>query len=276
MKQVPLPWSIIRASRTATEAVLTPLQRHPIPLQAHFRHSLVVIWAYPPEVLTAFLVPGLELDTSTDAAGTTSAFAAVALVELDQLRPGRLPFSGAGVQVMAGYRVFCRMRTDQGTMIRGVRVLGSQSSSWLSTGGANLTTRYHYRTVRAQVSADDDRLRFMITSTDGSADVDLTAALDDHRRPDDSPFDDDAAARRFAGPVPYTFAPDPEGIVVVKSTEPTWTPTPVRVDVTAATFFDHGEFAGVPRRLAAAFHAADQDYGWHAGRLHRRPASIDT
>lgn len=244
-------------------------------METHFRHSLVLSWAVPADVLEPMLGRGLELDTYTDSEGQVWGFVAAALVQLDQLRPRGVParplgLDAFGPQVMAGYRIFCRMQTPQGKTMRGLRILGSQATSTASVLGANLTTRYQYSKVQARVTETaGSLLRFMIMSADGSADVDVTAHLDDRQLPAGTVFADPAAARRFAGPLPYTFSPDPEGIVVVKSSRSNWHPQLVAVDVAAVTFFDHGDFAAIPRRLANAFYVGDLDYGWQPGVLHR-------
>lgn len=276
MRKVPIPWRMLETSRAFAESAMQRLQRHPVAMQTHFRHSLVVTWAFEPQLLEQFLVPGLKLDTYTDPDGETFAFAAVALVDLDQLRPTGLPRVLSGAHVMTGYRVFCTMQTPAGRTMRGLRILGSQSSSRMSVIGANLTTRYHYRYVRARLAAHDQTIRFLIDSPNKQGDVDITADLADHSLPPDSPFADAKAARRFAGPLPYTFSPDPEGIVVVKSQRTDWSPTPVAVRVDRATFFDYGPFAGAPRRLANAFYLADLDYGWQSGQLFRVGAEADS
>lgn len=75
------------------------------------------------------------------------------------------------------------------------------------------------------------------------------------------------AARRFAGPLPYTFDHEPGSgsIVVVKAHRSAWVPEPVAVRVSRCTFLERGVFAGTRPVLAQAFHVADLDYGWHRG-----------
>ncbi|MGI8457997.1 MAG: hypothetical protein ACR2LI_07780, partial [Propionibacteriaceae bacterium] len=214
-------------------------------------------------------VPGLELDTYTAPDGQTYAFAAVALADLDHLRVAGVPRRLGSAQVTAGYRVFMRMRTGERMRLRGLRTLASQTSAPLGALGSNLTTRSHYSTVQAEMVQTYGVLHARCTSADGAADVDATAYLEESTLPEETPFASERAARRFAGPLPYTFSPDPDGIVVVKSSRIDCEPRPVRVDVAQATFFDHGPFAGVPRRLANAFYLADLDYGWQPGELHR-------
>lgn len=269
MKKVPIPFRLLETVRGAAQDGGKWLRRHPVPIETHFKHSLVVTWAFAPADLEQFLVPGLELDTYTNSEGETFAFAAVAMVDLDQLRLAGAPRVLSTAHVMTGYRVFCTMRTPGGKTMRGLRILASQTSNLPSSLGANLTTRYHYSTVKAQVRNAYDVLNFTITSRDGDADLDVNAHLNDQRLPPDTPFDNAHDARRFAGPLPYTFSPDPDGIVVVKSDRTDWYPTPVAVQIARASFFERGPFAGVPKRLANAFHLADLDYGWRRGELHR-------
>lgn len=273
MRPTPIPRYGLERVVAAGSALTRGLRRHPVPMSTHFRHSLVVTWACPPADLEQFLVPGLELDTFTDATGEQHAFAAVALVDLEALRPTGLPRAVGSAQVMVGYRVFARMATPGGRTMRGLRILGSQSTSHRAVLGANLTTRYHYEHVRADVTATPSTLRFTVNPDRGGADTDVLAHLDRSAIPATSPFATAAEARRFAGPLPYTFSPDPDGIVVVKSDRTEWTPTPVEVDVAAVTFFEQGPWASIPRRLANAFHVADLDYGWRPGVLHRTAAA---
>ncbi len=269
MIPVPYPNRAVSTILRAGQGAAKRIRRHPLAMETHFRHSLVITWAFAPEALEQFCVPGLELDTYTAPDGQTYAFAAVALVDLEQLRVAGLPRRLGTAQLMAGYRVFMRMRTGTHQRMRGLRILASQSTAPLGVLGANLTTRYHYTGVQAELTETYGVLHARFTSREGTADLEATAYLGDPTLPAETPFATERAARRFAGPLPYTFSPDPDGIVVVKSSRTDWTPQPVRVEVAAATFFDQGPFAGVPRRLANAFHVADLDYGWQAGELHR-------
>ncbi|WP_327010885.1 DUF2071 domain-containing protein [Dactylosporangium sp. NBC_01737] len=78
---------------------------------------------------------------------------------------------------------------------------------------------------------------------------------------------DAGAARRFAGPLPYTFDYEAAtgSIVVVKAHRSDWTPEPVAVHVSRCTFLERGPFAGTRPVLAQAFHVAGLDYSWHRG-----------
>lgn len=263
--------------------MLRQLRRHPFGMRAHFDQSLVITWALRPEVLEPFLVEGLSLDTFTDADGVEWGFAAAALVKLRQLRPSFAPLPLGLSDLMAGYRVFCTMQTPAeqgkpgdraggkagGKTMRGLRIIGSRTTHLALQAGANAATGYGYRRMRGEMRQEGRRLEVEMTTPDGSADLTAVAHLDRSELPAESVFATPAQARRFAGPLPYTFSPDPEGIVVVKADRNRWEPRAVAVEVEQATFFDVDPFAGAERRLASAFHVADVDYGWRPGQLHR-------
>ncbi|MBV9845638.1 MAG: DUF2071 domain-containing protein, partial [Kutzneria sp.] len=198
------------------------IRHHPLPMRTHFTHSLVLAYALPPDRV-APLSAGLDLDTYLAPDGKRHAFVAVALVALTKLRPAFLPGRLGISSVMAGYRVLTRLPTPGGRTMRGLRILRSDTDRPLLALGANLLTGYRYHSVRARVESTADALRFVIYSGDGTADLDITADLGD-RTPTPGPvFATAADARRFAGPLPYTFSPTACGrIVVVKAFRSRW------------------------------------------------------
>ena len=108
-----------------------------------------------------------------------------------------------------------------------------------------------------------------IETPNAEADLKVTARID---RPSDglppgSPFPDLKAARRFAGPLPYTFDYEPEthSIVRIEGRRVDWDPMPVSVDVDSVTFFDREPFQGVKPLLANAFTVRDISYRWGRG-----------
>ncbi|MEZ0076453.1 DUF2071 domain-containing protein [Planotetraspora sp. GP83] len=248
------------------------LRRHPLPIRTRFAHSLVLTYALPPEVLAPLVPPGLALDAYTDRSGVEHGFVAVGLVDARRLRPAFLPFGGD--YLLTGYRIFTRFRTPGGRTMRGLRILRSDTGSRLMVMGGNLLTRYTYRLARIVSRAEDGTLEFEVVSRDGRADLRVRADLAGAPAPlpEGSPFACARDARRFAGPLPYTFEHEPRtgAIVVVKAFRTRWEPEPVAVEVGGLTFFDHGPFAESAPVLANAFHVADVEYGWHRG-IRRNP-----
>ena len=247
------------------------LRRHPLPMQARFRHSLVVSFAFPSAILDRLLPPGLTVD-----AFGGWGLAAVAVVQTEAMRPAGMPRRVGRGYALAGYRVFCRLETAEGRRLRGLHILRSDASAAAMVIGGNLLTRYRYHRSDVRLDERDPGvLRASIATRDG-ADLDLVAHI---ARPADappaaSPFPDLAAARRFAGPLPFTFDYEREtgSIVLIEGHRDQWRPVPVAVEVRRLDFFRHPMFGGYEPVLANAFHVAGVDYRWSRGRLVRAAA----
>ena len=245
--------------------MLHRLRRHPFTVEAFFRHSLVLTYAFPAETLAPLLPPGLRLDTYG-----AFGFLAIALVQTRGLRPTFLPRALGQDFFLSGYRVFARFDTPSGRALRGLRILRSDADRRLMVASGNLFTHYRYRLCRASLREGDGRLDLRILTPGAEADLDLTADLDSRPAPlpEASPFPDLAEARKFAGPLPFTFDYESEthSIVVIEGVRETWDPRPLRVEVRECTFlakppFDRGG------RLANAFYVQDVPYRWRPGRL---------
>jgi uncharacterized protein YqjF (DUF2071 family) len=240
-------------------------------MRTRFGHSLVLTYAVRPEALAALLPPGLSLDTYRAPDGVEHAFVAIGIVSVRGLRPAPLPAALGGNYLLTGYRIFTRFPTPGGRTMRGLYILRSDTDRRLMVLGGNLLTRYHYRLARMRLVASASRLSVTVHSRDGHADLAVTADLASRPAPlpPGSPFATAAAARRFAGPLPYTFDYESasHSMVVVKAHRTDWQPVPVAVEVSRLTFFTHGVFAGMSPVLANAFHVADLDYGWQRGSL---------
>jgi hypothetical protein len=241
------------------------LRRHPFPIEARFDDCLTLTYAMPPDVLRPLLPPGLELDTFGG-----HAFVAVALVQARALRPAALPAACGQDFFLAGYRVFVRFRAGDGRTMRGLRILRSDADRWSMVAGGNLLTHYNYRRCRAAVDKSGYSLRIRVTSFDGAGDLDVAANLNDAALPPGSPFQSLREARRFAGPLPFTFDYEAEtgSIVAIQATRTTWLPAPVAVEVKRIGFFDQPAFSRCEPVLAAAFHVSDIEYRWERGVRH--------
>jgi hypothetical protein len=242
--------------------MLYRLRRHPLPISAFFTHSLVLTYAYPASMLQPLLPPGLTVDTYGD-----YGFIAIAMVQTRRLHPAFLP-AALGVDFfLTGYRVFTRFASK--LSLRGLRILRSDTDRLLMAVGGNMLTHYGYVHCRAAMKADGDRLHVTVTSPGAAADLDLVADLSSRPAPlpAGSPFANLEDARRFAGPLPYTFDYEPEtnSIVMIKATRSRWDPQPIAVDVRKATFLEHPPFNGVKPILANAFHVENVPYRWERG-----------
>lgn len=245
------------------------LRRHPIPVRTKFGHSLVLTYSFPPEVLQPLVPPGLALDLYHAPDGTAHAFVAVGVVSTLALRPAWLPEVCGRDFILTGYRLITRFPTPGGRAMRGLKIIRSDTDSAAMVLLGNMLTRYHYRQADIAMEVDRSRLTARVHSKDGKADLEVTADLASSPAPlpEGSPFASVADARRFAGPLPYTFDYErrSHSVIVVKAVRNQWRPEPVAVRVSRATFFDQPPFAGAPLVLANAFHVSDLDYGWEPG-----------
>lgn len=246
------------------------LRRHPIPIKAHFDYSLVLTYAYPAEVLAPLLPPGLELD-----AHEGSGFLAIAMVQTRSLRPASFPAFLGRDFFLSGYRIFARHQTADGKIMRGLRILRSDTdSAWMTTFG-NLLTHYNYRKCTVVEKRSPGSLALAITTTNGEADLELEARLDQTplEPPVGSPFADLKIARHFAGPLPFTF--DYEAathtLVIIQGVRSHWEPRPVEVTVRRNTFLQSPPFSQTPPRLANAFYIENVPYRWQRGKMEKLP-----
>lgn len=240
------------------------LKRHRLPIKARLRASLVLAYAVPEAVLRPLLAPGLQLDTYGD-----FGFLAIAMVETCDLRPAFLP-AGSGLNFfLAGYRIFTRYRTPAGRTLRGLRILRSDTDRRSMRVFGNLLTHYSYELSRCQTSRTESTYAVDICSPNGAADLKVEADIsqDAGSPPPESPFPDLREARKFAGPLPFTFDYEREthSIIRVEGVRQEWRPRPIRVTVHRNTFLDKDIFRSSGARLANAFYLENVPYSWKPG-----------
>ena len=250
--------------------MLERLKRHPLAIDAHFRHSLVLTHAWPRRLLERLLPPGLVVDTQGD-----FAFTAIALVQTERLRPAFLPASLGLDFFLTGYRVF--VRVADAPSLRGLYILRTDTNRRTMVMLGNLLTHYRYHLADISTEERDSRLAIQVRTPAHEADLDLVADLTSKPAPlpRQSPFTDLTEARRYAGPLPYTFDYERStgSIVAVKATRQRWNPEPIDVEVRQARFLESPHFAGASPLLANAFHVENVDYRWQRGELLTRERS---
>lgn len=247
------------------------LHRHPFPVHAFFRHSLVLTFAYPEELLQTLLPPGLTVDRYEG-----NGFLAIALVQTEALRPSGFPAWLGRDFFLSGYRIFSRYRRTGGKVLRGLRILRSYTDKRSMVWSGNLFTRYQYRHCRVTCQRDAQTLEYAITTPDAEANVTVRAHIDQAAGapPAGSPFPDLKIARRFAGPLPFTFGYEEptRTMVIVEGVREHWQPMPVRVESLRCTFLERPPFNAVPPRLANAFFIENIPYRWKRGKVEHLPA----
>jgi len=238
------------------------LKNHPFAVEAFFKSSLVLTFAIPKEQIEVLIPECLRLDTFKD----KWAFIAVAMVQTKDLRPKGLPQFFGNDFFLIGYRVFVRYTNNAGKNLRGLYILKSETDRRKMTFFGNIFTHYNYTTTDITRVKQNDTLEinsiksgFKLRAAKGNA--------ENISLPAESPFSDWKEARRFAGPLPFTFTYNPvdKKVLVIEGVRQNWIPSPLKVLSYRFSFLDNMKLTGM--RLANAFIIENIPYYWKKGKI---------
>ena len=241
------------------------LKQHPFPVEAWFERVIALSFAVPESTLRGLISPALEVDAH-DGCG----FVTVALVWTKDLRPAGFPKCLGRDFFLAGFRVFVRMRDEEGRRLRGLKILRSETDRAGMVLSGNLMTHYNYHLAKVELEERDGVIRVRTSSRDRtpSLDIEVDTFTNPEGPPEGSPFPDWRTARQFAGPMPFTFDDNGDGrFVVIEGKRSEWTPRPVTVKSWKVAMFDEEPFVGITPVLANAFMVEGVPYRWERGRL---------
>ena len=201
------------------------LKDHPFPVEAYFEQSIVLTFAVPNEELTSLIPECLTLDTFQD----KWAFIAVAMVQTKGLRPKGTPKFMGNDFFLIGYRVFVRYTNQEGKRLRGLYILKSETDKKKMEFFGNIFTHYNYTTTDIQQVEGKESIE--ISSVQSKFHVVLDKREENIKLPEDSPFADWKEARRFAGPLPFTFTynEDTREVLIIEGVRQNWTPNPIQI-----------------------------------------------
>lgn len=201
------------------------LKDHPFAVEAYFEQSIVLTFAVPKEELTSLIPECLTLDTFQD----KWAFIAVAMVQTKGLRPKGTPKFMGNNFFLIGYRVFVRYTNQEGKRLRGLYILKSETDKKKMEFFGNIFTHYNYTTTDIQQVEGEESIE--ISSVQSKFHVVLDKREENIKLPEDSPFADWKEARRFAGPLPFTFTynEDTREVLIIEGVRQNWTPNPIQI-----------------------------------------------
>jgi hypothetical protein len=201
------------------------LKDHPFAVEAFFEHSIVLTFAVPKEELEKFIPECLTLDTFQD----KWAFIAMAMVQTKGLRPKGTPKFMGNDFFLIGYRVFVRYTNHAGKRLRGLYILKSETDKKKMEFFGNIFTHYNYTTTDIQQVDGEESIE--ISSIQSKFKVVLDRGEDNIFLPEHSPFADWKEARRFAGPLPFTFTynEDTHEVLIIEGVRQNWTPNPIKI-----------------------------------------------
>lgn len=249
--------------------MLAFLKDHPFAVEAFFDSSFVFTFAVPKEQLKHLVPACLELDTHQD----KWAFLAVAMVQTRALRPKGFPKITGNDFFLIGFRLFVRYTNQAGKNLRGLYILRSETDKKKMTFFGNMFTHYSYTTTDITQNRNSDRLTissgksaFRVTIEDKNDPVAVSPAAIPPL-PAGSPFTDWKEARRFAGPLPFTFTCNEKKreVLIIEGVRENWKPEPVKVIDYDFSFINQLSLQGAV--LANAFVIRNIPYYWKKGKI---------
>ena len=236
------------------------LKNHPFAVEAYFESSLVLTFAVPKKELQNLIPECLELDTFQD----KWAFVAVAMVQTKDLRPKGFPKFMGNDFFLIGYRVFVRYTNKAGKRLRGLYILKSETNKKKMELMGNLFTHYNYTTT--DITQTEHQNTKEIVSLNSKFKIALDKTEEEIALPPQSPFADWKEARRYAGPLPFTFTYNKETkeVLIIEGVRQNWTPNPVKVLAYHFDFLSSLQLESPV--LANAFIIKNIPYYWKKGK----------
>lgn len=241
--------------------MLSFLKNHPFAVEAFFENSLVLTFAIEKEQLEKLIPECLELDTFND----KWAFIAVALVQTKNLRPKGFPKFLGNDFFLIGYRVFVRYRNNRGKRLRGLYILKSETDKKKMEFLGNLFTHYNYTTTDISQKSGTDYKE--IISKHSNFKITIEPSEKEVTLPKNSPFENWKEARKFAGPLPFTFTynEDKKEVLIIEGVRQNWKPSPIKVIEYEFEFLNSLKLQNP--HLANAFIINKIPYHWKKGKI---------
>jgi hypothetical protein len=241
--------------------MLSFLKNHPFAVEAFFESSLVLTFAVPKEQLKTYIPECLQLDTFDD----KWAFVAVAMVQTKGLRPKGFPKFMGNDFFLIGYRVFVRYTNSAGKNLRGLYILKSETDKKKMAFMGNIFTHYNYTTT--DILQKEQKISKEISSTISRFKITIGKTEEEILLPGNSPFTDWKEARRFAGPLPFTFTYNSatKEVLIIEGVRQNWIPAPVKVIDYEFGFLNSLKLENAV--LANAFVIRNIPYYWKKGKI---------
>ena len=239
------------------------LKNHPFAVETHFESSTVLTFAIPKEELQSFIPECLELDTFQD----KWAFIAVAMVQTKELRPKGFPKFIGNNFFLIGYRIFVRYTNKAGKRLRGLYILKSETNKRKMEFLGNIFTHYNYSTT--DISEVNKNGFKVIKSIKSEFTLKIDTTEKEINLPKKSPFENWKEARRFAGPLPFTFTYNKEKkeVLIIEGVRQNWKPKPIKIVDYNFSFINNFNFKNCV--LANAFVIENIPYYWKKGKIEK-------
>lgn len=236
------------------------LKNHPFAVEAHFDRSTVLTFTVQKEELEPLIPDCLELDTFDD----QWAFIAIAMVQTKHLRPASIPKMFGNDFFLIGYRIFVKYHTSAGKRLRGLYIIKSETNKRKMAILGNVFTHYNY--TKTDITVFESHETMTITSDQSDFNLEIKKNDTDVHLPKGSPFSTWKEARRYAGPLPFTFTYDAsdKSVLIIEGVRSNWKPSPISVIDYRFEFLDQLKLNNLV--LANAFEITNIPYKWKKGK----------
>jgi len=238
------------------------LKNHSFAVEAFFKNSIVLTFAFAKEEIQHLIPECLELDTFND----QWAFIAIAMVQTENLRPKGFPKFMGNDFFLIGYRIFVRYTNNAGKRLRGLYIIKSETDKKKMEFFGNIFTQYSYTTTDISMAEKTNSINFK--SIKSNFDITIETGNDgaEVSLPPHSPFANWKEARRFAGPLPFTFTYNKETkkILIIEGVRENWEPKPIKVLSYDISFLRSLNLRTI--QLANAFIIQNIPYWWKKGK----------
>lgn len=238
-------------------------KNHPFTVEAYFNNSTILTFAFPKKKLENIIPQHLVLDTFND----KWAFLAVAIVQTTGLRPKGFPVFFSNDFSLVGYRIFVKYTDKKGKSLRGLYILKSETDKLAMEFLGSIFTHYKYTTTDIKITKNTNSS--IITSNKSGIKIEIKHTESQISLPQNSPFTNWKEARKFAGPLPFTFSYNPKSktVLIIEGVRQKWIPSPIHItsyNISYLTSLNLGESI-----LASAFEINNIPYFWRKGKIEK-------
>lgn len=165
---------------------------------------------------------------------------------------------------LIGYRIFVKYHTSYGKRLRGLYIIKSETNKKKMEFFGNIFTHYKYTTTDIEI--DETETNSIFRSKKSNFEFKVDKSLEEVPLPAGSPFDDWKKARRYAGPLPFTFTYNEEddSVLIIEGVRSNWKPKAIHISDYQFEFLDSLELNGIV--LANAFEITEIPYQWKKGK----------
>jgi hypothetical protein len=229
----------------------------PFPVKAWFDFFVVLFFSIDKNEAAKRIPFPLQLDLHNE-----KALLAVAAVQTKNFRPAFLPsFMGRNFNLV-GYRFLTTYERQNGDTIRGLKIIRSQTNQSLMKFWGDRFTQYKFEYNPLEFNLGENEVRL----TGEGINIELRKHADPQSTPlpAGSCFADWKYARKYAGPLLYTFETNEttKTISITEGTRKNWQPKPIETVRCEIDFLRSPEISSLNPVLSAAYMVQNIPYDW--------------